>query len=103
MTSPMLKGQLAVIGYLRTQPAPVDKDRFLKEVRLRHGIGPEGAPPVGGGWSRDANGIRSTRAMVIAMVSRELGMKRNARMGIPPMWTTVQKRRNPIFGKRERR
>jgi hypothetical protein len=34
----ILRGQLAVIGYLRTQPAPVDKERFLKEVRLRHGI-----------------------------------------------------------------
>jgi len=34
----MLRGQLAVIGYLRTQRAPIDKDRFLKEVRLRHGI-----------------------------------------------------------------
>jgi len=34
----MLRGQLAFIGYLRTQPAPVDKDRILKEVRLRHGI-----------------------------------------------------------------
>jgi hypothetical protein len=34
----MLRGQLAVIGYLRTRPAPVDKDQFLREVRLRHGI-----------------------------------------------------------------
>ena len=34
----MLRGQLAFIGYLRTQPAPVDKDRILKEVRLRHVI-----------------------------------------------------------------
>jgi hypothetical protein len=96
----MLRGQLAVIGYLRTQLVPVDKDRILAQVHLRHGIILRALHRLvqDGRVTRTGSGQRGDGYRYRVAGTPDGDERGN---GAPNRWTTVQKRRNPIFGKRE--